>query len=238
MPPRLGCTEAQIWGILQKKSTSDHKEVSNNHSVIIPTPTFSSQPHYCQVSLTQCFHSALVKQASTKSQKEPEKKAAAKHLATEQKTSHRSQAHLLAGAVKRRRYSLVLLKLILVRMSAGSLWTTSTYLITAQTHPSCLYSEVKTWHQPRVYVIINMTCLVLHVLFPSSSLSSESGKKQILEVTAEETTATVGTSGEECNGRLQHTEPRGQSPGKMDSLKIQFFSNLLHNNLDYLHKVI
>lgn len=40
------------------------------------------------------------------SHKETEKKAAVKHVAAEQKTSHRSQAHLLAGAVKRRRYSL------------------------------------------------------------------------------------------------------------------------------------
>lgn len=55
-------------------------------------------------------HSALVKQASTRSHKEPEKKAAAKHLAVEPKTSHRSQAHLLAGAVKRRRYSLNIYK--------------------------------------------------------------------------------------------------------------------------------
>lgn len=55
-------------------------------------------------------HSALVKQASNKSHKEPEKKAAAKHVAAEPKTSHRSQAHLLAGAVKRRRYHLTIYK--------------------------------------------------------------------------------------------------------------------------------
>lgn len=65
-----------------------------------------SEPHYCHVSLTLCLHSALMKQASTGSHKETEKKAAVKHVAAEQKTSHRSQAHLLAGAVKRRRYSL------------------------------------------------------------------------------------------------------------------------------------
>lgn len=41
-------------------------------------------------------------------------------------------------------------------------------------------------------------------LSPSSSLSSERGKKQILEVTtAEETTATQGASGGERNGRSQ-----------------------------------
>ncbi|KAI3371636.1 hypothetical protein L3Q82_024206 [Scortum barcoo] len=45
---------------------------------------------------------ALVKQASTESRKEPEKKAAPKHTGVEQRTSHLSQAHLLAGAVKRR----------------------------------------------------------------------------------------------------------------------------------------
>ncbi|KAM9352094.1 PSME3-interacting protein [Symphorus nematophorus] len=45
---------------------------------------------------------ALVKQASTESRKEPEKKVATKHSGPEQRTSHLSQAHLLAGAVKRR----------------------------------------------------------------------------------------------------------------------------------------
>ncbi|XP_027128370.1 PSME3-interacting protein [Larimichthys crocea] len=50
------------------------------------------------------YRSALVKQAekSTESRKEPEKKAAPKHSGPEQRTSHLSQAHLLAGAVKRR----------------------------------------------------------------------------------------------------------------------------------------
>ncbi|XP_011617237.2 PSME3-interacting protein isoform X1 [Takifugu rubripes] len=52
------------------------------------------------------YRSALMKQASTGSHKETEKKAAVKHVAAEQKTSHRSQAHLLAGAVKRRSSSL------------------------------------------------------------------------------------------------------------------------------------
>uniref|UniRef100_A0A3B4Y4L5 Proteasome activator subunit 3 interacting protein 1 n=1 Tax=Seriola lalandi dorsalis TaxID=1841481 RepID=A0A3B4Y4L5_SERLL len=46
------------------------------------------------------YRSALVKQASAESRKEPEKKAAPK--GSEQRTSHLSQAHLLAGAVKRR----------------------------------------------------------------------------------------------------------------------------------------
>ncbi|KAK0143656.1 Protein FAM192A [Merluccius polli] len=45
---------------------------------------------------------ALVKRASGDSHKEPEKKAGPKLLGAEQKTSHLSQAHLLAGAVKRR----------------------------------------------------------------------------------------------------------------------------------------
>ncbi|XP_045893084.1 PSME3-interacting protein isoform X1 [Micropterus dolomieu] len=48
------------------------------------------------------YRSALVKKASTESRKEPEKKAAPKHSGVEQRTSHLSQAHLLAGAVKRR----------------------------------------------------------------------------------------------------------------------------------------
>ncbi|XP_044049491.1 PSME3-interacting protein isoform X1 [Siniperca chuatsi] len=48
------------------------------------------------------YRSALVKQASTESRKEPEKKAVPKHSVAEQRTSHLSQAHLLAGAVKRR----------------------------------------------------------------------------------------------------------------------------------------
>ncbi|CAB1432172.1 unnamed protein product [Pleuronectes platessa] len=45
---------------------------------------------------------ALVKKASTETRKEPEKKVAPKHSGPEQRTSHLSQAHLLAGAVKRR----------------------------------------------------------------------------------------------------------------------------------------
>ncbi|XP_047452335.1 PSME3-interacting protein isoform X2 [Mugil cephalus] len=51
------------------------------------------------------YRSALVKQASTESRREPEKKAPPKHSGTEQRTSHLSQAHLLAGAVKRRNSS-------------------------------------------------------------------------------------------------------------------------------------
>ncbi|XP_042352819.1 PSME3-interacting protein isoform X2 [Plectropomus leopardus] len=49
------------------------------------------------------YRSALVKQANAENRKEPEKKAAPKHSGAEQqRTSHLSQAHLLAGAVKRR----------------------------------------------------------------------------------------------------------------------------------------
>ncbi|XP_058501316.1 PSME3-interacting protein [Solea solea] len=51
------------------------------------------------------YRSAVVKQASTESRKEPEKKAAPKHSGSEQRTSHLSQAHLLVGAVKRRNSS-------------------------------------------------------------------------------------------------------------------------------------
>ncbi|XP_026221763.1 PSME3-interacting protein isoform X1 [Anabas testudineus] len=48
------------------------------------------------------YRSALAKQVSSESRKEPDKKAAPKQSGSEQKTSHLSQAHLLAGAVKRR----------------------------------------------------------------------------------------------------------------------------------------
>ncbi|XP_029993544.1 PSME3-interacting protein isoform X2 [Sphaeramia orbicularis] len=48
------------------------------------------------------YRSALAKQASTENRKEPEKKVAPKQVLGEQRTSHLSQAHLLAGAVKRR----------------------------------------------------------------------------------------------------------------------------------------
>nr|XP_019961573.1 PREDICTED: protein FAM192A isoform X2 [Paralichthys olivaceus] len=48
------------------------------------------------------YRSALVKKATAESRREPEKKAAPKHSGSEQRTSHLSQAHLLAGAVKRR----------------------------------------------------------------------------------------------------------------------------------------
>ncbi|KAK5867876.1 hypothetical protein PBY51_012333 [Eleginops maclovinus] len=54
------------------------------------------------MTLTQCCHSAIVKHASTESRREPEKKVASKPSGVEQRTSHLSQAHLLAGAVKRR----------------------------------------------------------------------------------------------------------------------------------------
>ncbi|XP_061578331.1 PSME3-interacting protein isoform X1 [Cololabis saira] len=51
------------------------------------------------------YRSALVKQAARESRREPEKKALPKPLGAEHKTSHLSQAHLLAGAVKRRNSS-------------------------------------------------------------------------------------------------------------------------------------
>ncbi|KAF6718878.1 Protein FAM192A [Oryzias melastigma] len=51
------------------------------------------------------YRSALVKQVSSESRREPEKKSAPKASATESKTSHLSQAHLLVGAVKRRNSS-------------------------------------------------------------------------------------------------------------------------------------
>lgn len=46
-----------------------------------------------------------MKQAAVESRKEPEKKAPSRLPGAEQKTSLLSQAHLLAGAVKRRRYA-------------------------------------------------------------------------------------------------------------------------------------
>eukprot|EP00064_Thunnus_orientalis_P002373 superscaffoldBa00000169_g2380 len=58
--------------------------------------------HYGSFTLTLYCHSALAKQASADSRSEPEKKSAPKHSGAEQRTSHLSQAHLLAGAVKRR----------------------------------------------------------------------------------------------------------------------------------------
>ncbi|KAK5902729.1 hypothetical protein CesoFtcFv8_007960 [Champsocephalus esox] len=49
--------------------------------------------------LDEGCHSAIVKHATTETRREPEKKLPSK---AEQRTSHLSQAHLLAGAVKRR----------------------------------------------------------------------------------------------------------------------------------------
>ncbi|XP_061533446.1 PSME3-interacting protein isoform X1 [Phycodurus eques] len=54
------------------------------------------------LSLTLYRHSAVAKQVSSDSRPESEKKATAKQSVVEQRTSHLSQAHLLAGAVKRR----------------------------------------------------------------------------------------------------------------------------------------
>ncbi|XP_041853744.1 PSME3-interacting protein isoform X2 [Melanotaenia boesemani] len=48
------------------------------------------------------YRSALMKQAAEEGRREPDKKATSKPLGAEQRTSHLSQAHLLAGAVKRR----------------------------------------------------------------------------------------------------------------------------------------
>ncbi|XP_029008827.1 PSME3-interacting protein [Betta splendens] len=48
------------------------------------------------------YRSAVAKQTSSEARREPEKKIAPKQSGSEQKTSHLSQAHLLAGAVKRR----------------------------------------------------------------------------------------------------------------------------------------
>ncbi|XP_030587513.1 PSME3-interacting protein isoform X2 [Archocentrus centrarchus] len=51
------------------------------------------------------YRSAIMKQASAESRREPEKKAAPKQSGMEHRTSHLSQAHLLVGAVKRRNSS-------------------------------------------------------------------------------------------------------------------------------------
>ncbi|XP_017296793.1 PSME3-interacting protein isoform X2 [Kryptolebias marmoratus] len=48
------------------------------------------------------YRSAVVKQTSAETRREPDKKSTPKPLGSEQKNSHLSQAHLLAGAVKRR----------------------------------------------------------------------------------------------------------------------------------------
>lgn len=58
----------------------------------------------CVYTLT-LHHSALVKKAASESRKEPEKKTTPKQLTGEPRSSHLSQAHLLLGAVKRRRYA-------------------------------------------------------------------------------------------------------------------------------------
>ncbi len=66
-------------------------------------PNFPSLEPCSDFSLTDEPHSALQKLATTENQKkEAEKKAGPKP--SEHRTSHLSQAHLLAGAVKRRRY--------------------------------------------------------------------------------------------------------------------------------------
>lgn len=83
------------------------------HPVCYHTPdAHALLPLNCSVmvfTLTLYCHSALVKPASKESIKEPEKKATVKHSGAEQRTSHLSQAHLLAGAVKRRRYGVIVL---------------------------------------------------------------------------------------------------------------------------------
>lgn len=80
------------------------------HPVCYHTPDAPLLLLNCSVmvfTLTLYCHSALVKPASKESVKEPEKKATVKHSGAEQRTSHLSQAHLLAGAVKRRRYGVI-----------------------------------------------------------------------------------------------------------------------------------
>ncbi|XP_055011468.1 PSME3-interacting protein isoform X1 [Boleophthalmus pectinirostris] len=50
----------------------------------------------------QEYRSAIAKHSASETRREPEKKTTSKQSAGEQRTSHLSQAHLLAGAVKRR----------------------------------------------------------------------------------------------------------------------------------------
>ncbi|KAF4091606.1 hypothetical protein AMELA_G00038860 [Ameiurus melas] len=73
------------------------------HTITLPPPCLTIVPLSTHQSTEHSpkSHSALKKLVSSESQKkEPEKKMAPKP--PEQKTSHLSQAHLLAGAVKRR----------------------------------------------------------------------------------------------------------------------------------------
>lgn len=97
MAPPEGRTEHHLLnGLLMNGSSV---------STCLKAPLFVPSPrlHHGLFTLTLYCHSALVKHAATESRREPEKKVAPKHSGVEQRTSHLSQAHLLAGAVKRRR---------------------------------------------------------------------------------------------------------------------------------------
>ncbi|XP_051953801.1 PSME3-interacting protein-like isoform X2 [Xyrauchen texanus] len=84
---------------LDEEETSFLEEVSQQQCLI------EKRRHDEEAKEIKEYRSALQKRAISESQKkEPEKKAGPKP--SEQKTSHLSQAHLLAGAVKRRSSSL------------------------------------------------------------------------------------------------------------------------------------
>ncbi|KAK2841896.1 hypothetical protein Q5P01_012096 [Channa striata] len=85
---------------LDEDETSFLDEVSRQQSLVEKQRRDEEKQELLEYRIS--FIIALAKQASNESRKEPEKKAAPKHSGSEQKTSHLSQAHLLAGAVKRR----------------------------------------------------------------------------------------------------------------------------------------
>uniref|UniRef100_A0A3B4YZR6 Proteasome activator subunit 3 interacting protein 1 n=1 Tax=Stegastes partitus TaxID=144197 RepID=A0A3B4YZR6_9TELE len=86
---------------LDEDETSFLDEVSRQQSLVEKQRRDEEKQELLEYRIS--FIVALVKQASEKeSRREPEKKAAPKHAGAEQRTSHLSQAHLLAGAVKRR----------------------------------------------------------------------------------------------------------------------------------------
>uniref|UniRef100_A0A3Q1AS53 FAM192A/Fyv6 N-terminal domain-containing protein n=1 Tax=Amphiprion ocellaris TaxID=80972 RepID=A0A3Q1AS53_AMPOC len=85
---------------LDEDETSFLDEVSRQQSLVEKQRRDEEKQELLEYRIS--FIVALVKKASAESRREPEKKAAPKHSGAEQRTSHLSQAHLLAGAVKRR----------------------------------------------------------------------------------------------------------------------------------------
>ncbi|XP_049580407.1 PSME3-interacting protein isoform X3 [Syngnathus scovelli] len=91
-------TENMVRG-LDDDETSFLDEVSRQQSLVEKQRRDEEKQELLE------YRSAVAKQVSTDSRPEPEKKATSKQTVVEQRTSHLSQAHLLAGAVKRRNSS-------------------------------------------------------------------------------------------------------------------------------------